>query len=494
MRDSLDEIRSRGAELVVVGNGAPHFAAAFREDLGLPPDVPLLVDPALRAYRAAGLRRGRVEILSPRLPFHALRALRRGFRQTGIEGDPWQLGGVFVIRSGGALVYRHASAEAGDHPPLSEVLEALEDGAPPVAEQEEAPALQRLAGRGLSLLVDPTVVLSFDRTGFRIHSLAFHPGDLEVDLSGRRCLVTGANSGIGFETAQALAELGAEVVLLCRSRERGEAAAERIRERTASRTVSVEPLDVSSLAAVREVAARLAGGPVDVLVHNAGVLPAERSETAEGLELTWATHVVGPHLLTKLLRPALERSPDARVVWVSSGGMYARRLRLDDLDWKRRRPYDGVVAYAESKRAQVVLAELWAERLARTRVVVTSMHPGWADTPAVASSIPAFHRLTRAILRTPAEGADTVVWLAAAERARALRGRFVFDREPRSTHWLPFTREREAERRALWKRVEADARRGLRRRRSRRSLDERLDEALADTFPASDPVSTLDSD
>jgi NAD(P)-dependent dehydrogenase (short-subunit alcohol dehydrogenase family) len=319
--------------------------------------------------------------------------------------------------------------------------------------------LQRLIGRGLSRLVDPTVVLSFSRPGFRIHALAFRPEDLAVDLAGRRCLITGANSGIGFETARALAARGAAVVLLCRSAERGAAAAERIRAETGSPLVAVEALDVADLAAVRAVGARLAGTAVDVLVHNAGVLPAERLETAQGLEQTWATHVVGPHLLTKLLRPALERSPDARVVWVSSGGMYARRLGLDDVGW-RRRPYDGVVAYAETKRAQVVLAALWAERLRGAGVCVTAMHPGWADTPAVRSSIPGFHRLTRPILRTPAEGADTVVWLAAAPRDRIESGRFYFDREPRRTHWLPGTRESAADRRALWKRVEADARRG----------------------------------
>lgn len=366
-------------------------------------------------------------------------------------------------------------------------------------QEAQAPALARWLGRGLSLLLDPTVVLSFDRTGFRVHALAFRPADLDVDLAGRRCLVTGANAGIGFATAQALAERGAEVVLLCRSRERGEAAAGRIRERTASGAVSVEALDVSSLAAVREVGARLAAaGPVDVLVHNAGVLPAERVETAEGLELTWATHVVGPHLLTKELRPALVHAAGARVIWVSSGGMYTRRLRLDDVGWTKRRPYDGVTAYAETKRAQVVLAELWAERLRTTNVAVNAMHPGWADTPGVASSIPLFHRLAKPLLRTPAEGADTIVWLAAARRAHDARGRFFFDRQPRATHWLPGTRESDADRRALWKRVEADARRRPRSPRTPpaapRSLDERLDQALADTFPASDPISSLESD
>ncbi len=447
LRDRIDEIRARGAELVIVGNGSPSFASAFREDFAL--DCPLLVDPELRAYRAAGLRRGRVELLSPRLPLNALRAFASGARQGAIQGDPWQLGGVFVIRPGGELVYRYVSREAGDHPPVGEILAALEPDVQPIREVSPAPRAQAWLGRALGRLVDPLVVPSFDRTGFRIHSLRFRPEDLDVDLSGRRCLVTGANSGIGYETALALADLGADVVLLCRSRERGERAAERIREQTGSSRVSLELLDVSDLASVRAAAARLVSAPVDVLVHNAGVLPDERIETPDGLELTLATHVVGPYLLTQLLRPNLEKSADGRVIWVSSGGMYTRRLNLRDPHWTRRE-YDGVTAYAETKRAQVILAELFAEALGGTGVVVNSMHPGWADTSAVKSSLPRFHRLTRSILRSPAEGADTVVWLAACPRAREWTGRFFFDREARRTHLLPFTRESEEQRRALW--------------------------------------------
>jgi peroxiredoxin len=123
LRDEVSEIHSRGAELVVIGNGAPHFAAAFREDQSL--DGPLLIDPELRAYRAAGLRRGYLEFLSPRMLINAIRALRSGYRQSGVQGDPWQLGGVFVIRPGGELAYRYVSREAGDHAPVNEILDAL---------------------------------------------------------------------------------------------------------------------------------------------------------------------------------------------------------------------------------------------------------------------------------------------------------------------------------------------------------------------------------
>jgi NAD(P)-dependent dehydrogenase (short-subunit alcohol dehydrogenase family) len=446
LRDELGEIRKRGAELVIVGNGSAHFARAFREDFAL--DAPLLVDPDLRAYRAAGLRRGRAELLSPRVPRNALRALRAGARQGAVQGDPWQLGGLFVIRPDGQLAFRHLSREAGDHPAVADVLTALAAEAPVLDETAPVSRAQAWLGHALGRVVDPFIVLSFDRTGFRIHSLRFRPDDLDVDLSGRRCLVTGANSGIGYETALALADLGAEVVLLCRNRERGEAAAARIREATGNGRVSLELLDVSDLDCVREVGARLASAPVDVLVHNAGVLPGTRELTRQGLELTLAAHVVGPFLLTQLLRARLEASRDARVVWVSSGGMYTRRLALGDPNWERR-AYDGVIAYAETKRAQVVLAELWAEEFAGSRVVVNAMHPGWADTPAVRTSLPSFYRVAKSILRTPAEGADTAVWLSASPRAQE-SGRFYFDREPRRTHLVRLTRESAADQRALW--------------------------------------------
>jgi NAD(P)-dependent dehydrogenase (short-subunit alcohol dehydrogenase family) len=451
LRDRTSDIRQRGAELVIVGNGAANFAAAFREDFSL--DGPLLIDPELRAYRAAGLRRGRAELLSPRLPLNALRALASGSRQTRVEGDPWQLGGVFVIRPDGALTYRHASREAGDHAPIDDVLTALDPGAPVVDETPPARPFARAAGRVLSRLLDPTIVASFDRTGFRVHSLTFDPSDLDVDLGGRRCLVTGANAGLGYETALALADLGAELVLVCRNGERGEAARDQIVEQTGNRRVAVEVLDVSDLAMIRERAPKLGAERVDVLVHNAGALASERMETAEGLERTLATHVVGPHLLTRLLRPALCASDDARVVWVASGGMYTRRVELEDPLW-REREFDGVVAYAEAKRAQVILSKLWAEALRNTSVRVNAMHPGWADTQGVRDSLPRFYRMTRPILRTPAEGADTIVWLAAAARAAAFRGRFFLDRTPRTTHLLPFTRETDDERRELWRRVE----------------------------------------
>jgi len=124
LRDVYDEIKSRGVRLVVIGNGQPWQAKAFREDERIP--FELWVDPEMKAYRAAGLRRGLTKAVSRRSLGHAWRAMRGGFRQTKVQGDPWQLGGVFVITPEGETVYGQVSREAGDHASIPEVMEVLD--------------------------------------------------------------------------------------------------------------------------------------------------------------------------------------------------------------------------------------------------------------------------------------------------------------------------------------------------------------------------------
>jgi peroxiredoxin len=124
LRDVEEKIRDLGAKLVVVGNGTPEQAADFQSEQNLA--FPLLVDPEMNAYRAAGLKRGITDAVNLRMFRHGVRALRKGFRQARTQGDPWQLGGVFVITPTGEVPYRQISREAGDHPEAVEILNALE--------------------------------------------------------------------------------------------------------------------------------------------------------------------------------------------------------------------------------------------------------------------------------------------------------------------------------------------------------------------------------
>ena len=313
----------------------------------------------------------------------------------------------------------------------------------------------RLAGL-VDTALEVSVIGSFSRLGPLVRGRVEHWDD-PPSLAGRVCLVTGASGGLGLAASTALARLGASLRLLVRDPGRGEDARRQIVAETGNEDVRCELVDISLRRSVRACAERIAeaGESVHVLIHNAGVLPAERQETAEGLEVTFATNVLGPHLLTRLLRERLIASAPARIIFVSSGGMYTRRLEIDDLQ-SRNAPFDGRVAYARSKRAEVVLAERWAEELAGTGVVVHAMHPGWADTPGIQTSIPEFRRIMRPLLRSPEQGADTIVWLAAAAEPGSVTGRFWSDRHQRTTH-VPLARTRETadERERLWLALDA---------------------------------------
>jgi len=274
-------------------------------------------------------------------------------------------------------------------------------------------------------------------------------------LVGKVAVVTGATRGLGFETAAALAGLGATVEIVARDRGRGDRAADQLADRTGRPAPTVRIADVGDLAAVRSLAdaLRASHDRIDVLIHNAGAIVEPRTLTTDGIEATWASMVVGPHLLTRELGGHLD---DGRVIWVTSGGMYTQRIDLDDPEYERQ-PYQGVTAYARAKRAQVdLVAEYAARGLPAGGTTTVAVHPGWADTPGVEESLPAFHRVLGPILRTPAQGVDTVLWLAATEE-RVRTGSLYFDRRPRGVARVPGTATSLADRKRLWDLVERRA-------------------------------------
>ncbi len=264
-------------------------------------------------------------------------------------------------------------------------------------------------GSLLDTILDRTVLAGYTRVGYRMRRGMWSTAE-EQPMGGKVVLLTGGTSGLGLAAAGGFARLGATVWLAVRSEQRGERARAQIVARSPNSDVQVGLCDLSDLESVRQFAKRLGGKTerLDVLVNNAGALTRERALSVDGIELTFATNVLEPFLLTNLLLPLLEQSKPARVVNVSSGGMYTQRIHLDDLQMAREE-FDGPTAYARTKRAQVILSELWAERLRDTGVVVHAMHPGWADTPGLESSLPRFYAVTRRLLRTPQEGADTIV-------------------------------------------------------------------------------------
>jgi len=299
-------------------------------------------------------------------------------------------------------------------------------------------------------VLDRTVVGGYTSVGYRIRRRHWDDAALEP-MDGKVVLVTGSTSGLGAAAAEGFARLGAHVWLVARDEGRAEAMREQIAARTGSTTIEIGLCDLSSLRSVRRFAAEfMERSPrLDVLVNNAGVLPPERALSDDGIELTFATNVVGPFLLTELVLPILKDSAPARVINVSSGGMYSQKLRPGDLQMEHD-DFDGTTAYARTKRAEVVLTEELGKRLDGSGVVVHSMHPGWADTPGVRSSLPRFYGLMKPLLRTAEQGADTIVWLGAAAEPAQSTGGFWHDRRRRPTHLLPWTHESDEDRAKLW--------------------------------------------
>jgi dehydrogenase/reductase SDR family protein 12 len=318
-----------------------------------------------------------------------------------------------------------------------------------------------LVARAMARAVDPaleaTIVASFSRVGYLARRRVYGWDEPATgSMTGRVAVVTGATGGLGEVIGTALAQLGATVWLLGRNRVRTALLAERMRADTPDADLRVAVADLARLADVHAVAETLLAGTdsLDVLVHNAGVLMSGYEQTVDGLETTSQVQLVAPFLLTSLLFPRLRATPGSRVVTVSSGGMYAQRLNVDALT-PDPASFNGMAAYARTKRAQVVITQEWAGRSRESGVSFHVTHPGWVDTPGLSAALPRFTRLMRPLLRSPKEGADTVIWLASDPAGAQDSGEFWHDRRPRSTVRLPWTATPEGEADRLWEWTEA---------------------------------------
>jgi NAD(P)-dependent dehydrogenase (short-subunit alcohol dehydrogenase family) len=258
-----------------------------------------------------------------------------------------------------------------------------------------------------------------------------------ADMTGRVCVVTGANRGIGRATAEGLAGLGATLVLVCRRPEEGESVAREIASAHGGRPALVVPADLSSQRSIRDAAEliRTAHERLHVLVNNAGVIPKQRETTVDGLEMQFAVNHLAYFLLTNLLLDRLVDGAPSRVVNVSSGAHQGGRLDFSDLQSERR--YDPVRVYGRTKLANVLFTYELARRLGATGVTANCLHPGVVATKLMADymNVPL---VGAAIARTfggsAEKGAETSLYLAASPEVEGLTGRyFVGQRETRSS-------------------------------------------------------------
>jgi retinol dehydrogenase-14 len=272
---------------------------------------------------------------------------------------------------------------------------------------------------------------------------------IRADLSGKTCLVTGASSGVGRAAAGALAGLGARVVMAVRDPEKGE----RVRREIVGASWGLE-LDVLRVDLARQDSIRafardvLARYPkIDVVVNNAGTWSERKKKSPDGIELTWATNVLGGFLLTNLVLPAVRAAGRARVINVAS--RLARGLDLSDVQFERRR-YTGQAAYAQSKQANRMLTWALARRLAGLEVTANALTPGFVATGIFAQGGGplglALWLYSRVAAKKPAEGADTLVWLAASPEVEERTGLFWAHRQEQDCRFRDEAAEEE-----LWR-------------------------------------------
>ncbi|MDF2646685.1 MAG: Retinol dehydrogenase 13 [Paenibacillus sp.] len=252
-------------------------------------------------------------------------------------------------------------------------------------------------------------------------------------MQNQTVIVTGANSGMGLATTVALASQGANVIMLCRSRQRGEQALIEARKQSGSERIELMLCDLGSLASIRSFAAEFHAkhSVLDVLMNNAGVITVKRQTTADGFEAMMGINHLGHFLLTNLLLDAIVRSPQGRIVNVSSGAHKIGRIDLTDPHLTR--GYRVWSGYAQSKLANILFTRELAKRLAGTSATANSLHPGAVGTNLGVDRGTGFGKAVHAMLRpfflTPAQGAETAVYLATSPDVRTVSGEYYYRRK-----------------------------------------------------------------
>jgi NAD(P)-dependent dehydrogenase (short-subunit alcohol dehydrogenase family) len=267
-------------------------------------------------------------------------------------------------------------------------------------------------------------------------------------MGGKTVLITGGTSGIGKAAALALAAMGANVVVVGRSPERGERALEEIKAQSRNESVELMVADLSAQAEVRRLAEEFleSHDRLDVLVNNAGLVQSRRTETPDGIETTLAINHLAPFLLTNLLLERLQQSAPSRVTTVTSEAQ--RWGNMDFEDMQSRHKYRGFPVYGMTKLANIMFTFELAERLKGSGVSANCLHPGSVGTNFGKNNrgpMALFFRAAKPFMRSPERGADTLIWLASSPDVDGVRGKYFFDRkeiEAKEVAYDPVVRRR----------------------------------------------------
>jgi NAD(P)-dependent dehydrogenase (short-subunit alcohol dehydrogenase family) len=257
----------------------------------------------------------------------------------------------------------------------------------------------------------------------------------KISLKEKICVITGANSGIGKETAKALAKMGFTIVMVCRNFERGKQALEEIKSFSGSDKVELLIADLSQISEIKRLANAVAirYEHIDVLINNAGVFNMHRHTTVDGLEMTFAVNYIAPFLLTNLLLPQLKAAAQGRIIIVSSKMEILGKLELDDLNFEKR-PYNMIRSYSDSKLMTILYTKELARRLSGTNVTINAVHPGGVATNLGMEKgnwlFKTVWKFGSLFFISSEKGAETSVYLASSPEVANVSGKFFSNKKP----------------------------------------------------------------
>jgi NAD(P)-dependent dehydrogenase (short-subunit alcohol dehydrogenase family) len=251
---------------------------------------------------------------------------------------------------------------------------------------------------------------------------------MEKTMDGKTCMVTGCNVGIGKQTALNLAKMGARVVMVCRSPEKGEAAMAEIQAKSGNSQIELMLANLSSMAAIRVLAKeyKASHDKLDVLINNAGVVPWKRSLTVDGMELTFAVNHLAPFLLTNLLLDTIKASAPARIINLTSGLHTGGSIDFDDLQSEKK--FGGFHAYKEAKLGVVLFTYELARRLEGTEVTVNTVHPGVIKS-SLGRYAPWYMRIGTFFFKDLETGAEIPTYLASSPEVKQVTGKYFKNKE-----------------------------------------------------------------
>ncbi len=268
-------------------------------------------------------------------------------------------------------------------------------------------------------------------------------------MEGKICLITGANSGIGKETANSLAKMNATVVMLCRDKERGEEAQNEIIKETGNKNVDLFLCDLSSQKSIRKFVSEFKNKyqNLHVLINNAGVMLKNRKISVDGFEMNFAVHLLGPFLLTNLLLDTLKKSAPSRIINVASAAHKRAKINFEDPQSENKK-YRLFSVYGISKLAEILFTYELSRKLEGTKITANAVHPGVVATNLGRDQSEFSQWFSRKFFKSPEEGAQTSIYLASSSEVEGITGKYFINKEPRESSEESYN---EGDAKRLWK-------------------------------------------